>query len=114
MIPPIVIDTIGGFCPVQAEGTIDGLPFYFRSRGEHAELTISRVGTEPVLPPPEDLVFYVRARIADWPDAGYLELEEAEAMIERAALLYAWSQPAPEEPWSLGGLLDRAAKRVAR
>ena len=28
------IDMLGGNCPVQAEGTIDGRPFYFRARGQ--------------------------------------------------------------------------------
>jgi hypothetical protein len=34
---PTIIYTYGpeGNCPVQAEGTIDGYPFYFRSRGGH-------------------------------------------------------------------------------
>jgi hypothetical protein len=27
------IGDVVGFCPVQCEGTIDGLPFYFRARG---------------------------------------------------------------------------------
>jgi hypothetical protein len=30
-----------GKCPVQAEGKIDGLPFYFRSRGAHWSLSIA-------------------------------------------------------------------------
>lgn len=29
----IQIDSLGGNCPVQAEGTFDGVPFYFRARG---------------------------------------------------------------------------------
>lgn len=29
----LIIDWIGGNCPVQAEGTIVGKPFYFRARG---------------------------------------------------------------------------------
>lgn len=36
----IVVDTIGGLCPVQAEGTVDGQRFYFRARGEHWALHI--------------------------------------------------------------------------
>jgi hypothetical protein len=40
---PVIIYTmpIGGKCPVQAEGTINGLPFYFRSRYGHWSLSIS-------------------------------------------------------------------------
>jgi hypothetical protein len=32
--PVIHIDWIGGNCPVQAEGTINGAVFYFRARGK--------------------------------------------------------------------------------
>lgn len=40
----VVVDWIGGNCPVQAEGTIDGEPFYFRARGQHwvCEIGIDR------------------------------------------------------------------------
>lgn len=40
---PVIIYTeeISGYCPVQAEGTINGLPFYFRSRGEHWALYVA-------------------------------------------------------------------------
>jgi len=35
------IDTIGGNCPVQAEGTIlGGTAFYFRARGDHWSIGI--------------------------------------------------------------------------
>jgi hypothetical protein len=37
----IYTEEISGCCPVQAEGTINGLPFYFRSRGEHWSLYIA-------------------------------------------------------------------------
>lgn len=30
----VIIDWIGGNCPVQAEGTVGGYPFYFRARGQ--------------------------------------------------------------------------------
>lgn len=32
--PYLVIENIGGNCPVQAEGTMQGLPWYFRARHE--------------------------------------------------------------------------------
>lgn len=34
-IPDLIIDHISGNCPVQAEGTIAGEPFYFRARGNN-------------------------------------------------------------------------------
>lgn len=39
------IEWLGGNCPVQSEGTVDGKPFYFRARGEHWSMGI---GGEPV------------------------------------------------------------------
>jgi hypothetical protein len=36
----LAIDWLGGNCPVQAEGRIGGVPFYFRARGEHWSIGI--------------------------------------------------------------------------
>lgn len=41
----IVVKYIGGACPVQAEGTVDGIPFYFRARGNGWSLSI---GVDPI------------------------------------------------------------------
>lgn len=38
--PLIEIEILGGFCPVQAEGRIDGQPFYFRARHSHWSIEI--------------------------------------------------------------------------
>lgn len=36
----IDIEVLGGSCPVQAEGTIDGKRFYFRARGNRWSLAV--------------------------------------------------------------------------
>ena len=36
----IVVESFGGAAPVQATGTIDGVPFYFRARGRHWSLSV--------------------------------------------------------------------------
>jgi len=41
----LIIRSIGGHFPVQAEGTINGTPFYFRSRHEHWSMSI---GPNPI------------------------------------------------------------------
>jgi len=46
--PEIIYTELGGACPVQAEGTIDGHPFYFRYRGDEWSLTIAPVGGDPM------------------------------------------------------------------
>lgn len=43
------IDFLGGNCPVQSQGTINGDPYYFRARGEHWSVGIG--GGDPVSEP---------------------------------------------------------------
>lgn len=84
---PVSITGIGGNCPVQAEGTIDGAPFYFRARGEHWSIEI---GGGFVL---EDTAkgipgegFYLEEEWGDGPfSAGWMPEEEAKALIYRSA-----------------------------
>lgn len=40
---PVIVFTQepNGYCPVQAEGTIDGFPFYFRSRWDSWSLRVA-------------------------------------------------------------------------
>lgn len=41
----------GGYCPVQAEGTVNGNPFYFRARHGDWSLHITAPNTDPVILP---------------------------------------------------------------
>jgi len=48
--PPAIIhftEECGGQCPVQATGTVDGYPFYFRARGV-SRVAIVEAGLDPV------------------------------------------------------------------
>ena len=78
----LVINWLGGNCPVQAEGTICGKPFYFRSRGEHWSIGI---GGEPVREPEWE-------REEEWGDgpfaAGWMPEDEARRIIDRCASEY--------------------------
>lgn len=80
----VVITMIGGQCPVQAEGTILGRPFYFRARGCH--YTISIGGDDPM----EDPHWRKRVRwgAGDW-DAGYITESVTRDLITHAADQYA-------------------------
>lgn len=40
-IPSLQLHSAGGMLPFQAEGTIDGLPFYFRYRSDYMSLTVA-------------------------------------------------------------------------
>jgi hypothetical protein len=77
----IVIEEIGGMCPVQAEGTIDGKLFYFRARGDSWSIGIGR---EPLFDPEWEYA----EDYGVWPEAGYMEADEAKAFIEKAVALY--------------------------
>jgi len=76
--PTIIITEIGGNCPVQAEGTIDGKPFYFRARGALWSLG---VGGEPCGEPEWECV----EPYGVWPDAGWITEDQARGFIAQAA-----------------------------
>jgi hypothetical protein len=80
----IKIDTIGGNCPVQAEGTINGKPFYFRARGQHWSLSI---GGADLIGNPE---FSYAEKCGDGPfTAGWITEDEARTFIDRGAAIFA-------------------------
>jgi hypothetical protein len=77
------IKYLGGNCPVQAEGTIDEAPFYFRARGEHWSLS---VGGDDVVGDPD---WYYEEDYGDGPfAAGWMTEAEARAFIEKGVELY--------------------------
>jgi hypothetical protein len=80
--PGLEIAMLGGNCPVQAEGTINGKPFYFRARGEHWSIG---VGGDEVLDPEW-------SRSEQWGDsrfaAGWMSEEVAREIIETCAREY--------------------------
>lgn len=80
----IEIDWLGGNCPVQAEGRIDGEPFYFRARGEHWRLDIGRVAFDSHPP-----LWRHEEAWGDGPfAAGWMPEDVAREMIAKGAELY--------------------------
>ncbi len=81
------ITNIGGNCPVQAEGIIDGMPFYFRARGEHWSFSVAAT---PYEDPVHARGFYYQEPYAEGKQyaAGWMEESEALAFIAKAAKLY--------------------------
>jgi hypothetical protein len=78
----IVIEHISGICPVQAEGTIDGLPFYFRARGQRWSIEI---GKRPAMREP----FTHSEAWGDEPfAAGWMDEDEARRLIAHGAAAY--------------------------
>jgi hypothetical protein len=77
-IPYLVIEWIGGNCPVQAEGFVCNKPFYFRSRGKSWRIEIGRN--------PYNIPDYSYSEdYGEWPDAGFMSEEEAIFFIRREA-----------------------------
>lgn len=67
--------------PMQAEGTIQGTPFYFKARGDRYRFAVSEdQNISPVVMKAGDPGFYTAV---DLPDADCLSFEEAEVVIER-------------------------------
>lgn len=82
MTAALTIDWIGGNCPVQAEGTICGKPFYFRARGSKWSIGI---GGDTVMEPE----WYYSEPYGDGPfDAGWMTEDEARSFIKQAAERY--------------------------
>lgn len=85
--PLIAIDQIYGSCPVQADGSVDGTPFYFRARGSSWTLSL---GSDPVGKPD----WCYREAYGDEPyAAGWMSEEEARAFILKAAELHHQGHP---------------------
>lgn len=76
----LIIETIGGNCPVQAEGVLDGFMFYFRARGTTWSFEVYDGGENP---------WCTIQKYSDEPfAAGWMTEEEATACIHRAAKWY--------------------------
>jgi hypothetical protein len=79
----IVIDYLGGNCPVQAEGTIAGKEFYFRARGDRWSICIG--GNDVVMKPEYS---YTEKYGSGAYDAGWMDEETARGFIYEAAERY--------------------------
>ena len=73
----------GGTCPYQAEGTISGYPFYFRSRGQHWSFEVTKQYGDG------EIMWQYSEKYSDTPHAaGYINHEEADLFINIAAKIY--------------------------
>lgn len=77
------LDTIGGNCPVQAEGMVDGQPFYFRARGAHWSLDVGPVETWH-----GHGCWSIAREYGTWPDAGWMPDHEALGFIVEGIAAY--------------------------
>jgi hypothetical protein len=93
----VVVEEIGGNCPVQAEGTIDGRRFYFRARWNGWRVAIHPTATGDYLSWPDDGTEWDFSEA--WGegeyDAGWMPEDTAREMIDKAANLYRAAAPVP-------------------
>lgn len=70
------VENLGGNCPVQAEGRMNGIEFYYRARGENQSVET-------------DDGFFMQERVIGGPYmAGWLGDEQAREFITRAAMAH--------------------------
>jgi hypothetical protein len=93
--PVINIAWLGGNCPLQAEGSINGELFYFRARGNHWRVGI---GDDPVGNP---VWSYEEPYGDELFAAGWMDEDEALEFIHKAARFFAEDQE-----------LDKEAERI--
>lgn len=84
----VEIDQIGGNCPVQAEGTIDGRQFYFRARGMYWSLEIGAKDDAPYEKWDCGSWCFSEKYSDDQYAAGWMTHDEARAFIEKAAGIF--------------------------
>lgn len=93
----IVIDQLGGCCPVQAEGTVNGSPFYFRARGMGWTFSVGEDPVEVCCGYSEG--FHYEEEYGDGPyAAGWMSEDEARAFIAKAAAMFVSAPLSPAEP----------------
>jgi len=92
--PVVDLSDCGGSCPVAASGTIGGLPFAVRARGDKITLRVAPVGTDPVDVLDGDALLLVSA---SFHGAVYElgHLPHAEAVRWTRAVLAGWAARAP-------------------
>ena len=76
----VELDWIGGVFPVQAEGTIDGQPLYFRARGSGWEFWVGQPWTKDG--------FSIDGTYGSWPEAGHMPEDIAMHLIAAGCLAY--------------------------
>jgi len=92
--PEVIVDWLSGHCPVQSEGSIAGVPFYFRARGAR---WMFYVGTDPL----SDTSWSTGGPYGEGYEAGWMELDDARALIARAAGLWlAEQEPEPSATYA--------------
>ncbi len=91
------IEDMGGSHPVQAEGHMligdAAYPFYFRFRGDRAQMTVWQPGAPHNIFDGSELAHFSRAGVTGNPYAGALPDDQTRAFIDEWAAAFAESLP---------------------
>lgn len=91
-IDGLVIDRIAGMTPVEGNGTVNGLPFYFRARGQKYSFSVAATpDADPVAVGfgERQPGYHVKEKWGDEPfAAGFMPFEEAERIINACGQTY--------------------------
>lgn len=93
----IIIESLGGYAPVQAEGRVNGLPFYWRSRHEHYSLSVAADPGGDPLHVHEEGGYYRRYRYGSGHAASWLPPRTARRLLLRTLADYLYAEDYPEE-----------------
>jgi hypothetical protein len=84
-----MIEWLGGNCPVQAEGSVDGYPFYFRARGDRWCVEIASTKDNPDWFDSDENLWVWSEEWGDNPfAAGWMPETTALEMIAKGILLW--------------------------
>jgi len=86
----VEIAWLGGQCPVQAEGIVDGVAFYFRARGAHWEIWI---GDQRRCFENHPDIWTYREPFRTWPEAGWMSDTLARRYISEGIARWRAEQP---------------------
>jgi len=84
----LVIEYLGGQCPVEAGGEINGTPFYFRARGARWSMSIGLIPLEICCDEGDNGGWHREEPYGKNFEAGYMPTVEAKKIIERCAKEY--------------------------
>jgi len=88
----IRVDWLAGLQPVQADGWIDGYPFYFKGRGDFWEMSIAKIKSDD-LDAALDLSLPRWEHIQEYPNAGHAKFIIVLECIEQCAQAFRAGKP---------------------
>lgn len=85
----LIVTSLGGMCPTQAEGTMNGNPFYFRARHGEWTLDVTPHSIDPVMPRQGEALLHMEG---DDPTNGCMEEEAVMNILQEAFKVLAAQQ----------------------